>query len=162
MRRVSSTYCLSIILLAGPWLASGSTFNSPAVYLPGSNTEAFVVADFNGDGKPDLAVIAFNHDYIGILLNNGDGTFRQAAQYASTYPFDIAEGDFNGDGKMDLVLTDVDGLWLLTGNGDGTFEKINIAPFPSNNSPGGDIVVADFNGDGKPDVLVGFDEYGSR
>ncbi len=155
----------AVILLGASRLVWAVNFNSPAVYLPGSNTQAFVVADFNGDGKPDMAVVAndaanngYTPEYIGILLNNGDGTFRQVAQYASTLPFGIAAGDFNGDGKIDLAYGDNNGVWLLTGNGDGTFQQTHLATYGG--ILGGQVLALDFNGDGKLDLIVGLASEG--
>ena len=109
------------------------------------------VADFNGDGNPDIAVTNYSETSAGLslLLGNGDGTFRSAINYSLN---GIASGplvaaDFNGDGKPDLLVGNV----ILLGNGDGTFQ----APLPISNSPSFQtIVVGDFNGDGKLDVVI--------
>jgi hypothetical protein len=81
-----------------------------------------VAADFNGDGKPDIAV---NNG--AILLNNGDGTFHLGTNVGLQGA--IAAGDFNGDGKQDLaVWTQAANISVLLGNGDGTFQSpINMA-----------------------------------
>src|SRR6266568_5058134 len=113
-----------------------------------------VTADFNGDGKLDLAVSNYGGNSLSVLLGNGDGTF-QAPQTTpvGTNPAQVAVGDFNGDGKPDLVVSSVGNntVSVLLGNGDGTF-----LPAPSltvGNGPAG-VVVGDFNGDGKPDLAV--------
>jgi hypothetical protein len=60
----------------------------------------------------------------------------------------IATADFNGDGKLDLVVDDQGYLFVMLGNGDGTFQKERkIAQIL-----GGGLAVNDFNGDGIPDV----------
>src|SRR5205807_9895351 len=48
----------------------------------GSGPDFVAVGDFNGDGKPDLAVANFNSNNISVLLGNGDGTFQAARTFA--------------------------------------------------------------------------------
>jgi hypothetical protein len=63
------------------------------------------VADFNGDGFPDVAVANGGSGTVSILLGNGDGTFQGAQNYgAGPSPASIATGDFNGDGFPDLAV----------------------------------------------------------
>jgi hypothetical protein len=64
------------------------------------------VGDFNGDGKPDLAVTNFGFGSgISVLLSNGNGTFQAAVNYgAGSFPHSVAVGDFNGDGRPDLAV----------------------------------------------------------
>ena len=64
------------------------------------------VADFNGDGYPDLAVADEGGNAVTILLGRGDGTFTATAVSPPTgsYPDSIAVGDFNGDGVPDVVV----------------------------------------------------------
>jgi len=119
---------------------------------------AMTAADFNGDGKMDLAVVG---DYIGsggvsILLGNGDGTFTAMAPNpdASADFGQIATGDFNGDGIPDLVATnyfeDGSAPTIFLGKGDGTFTSaaasFSLDYFPTS------IAVGDFNGDGALDL----------
>jgi uncharacterized protein (TIGR03437 family) len=113
-----------------------------------------VTEDFNGDGKPDLAVtFSDNLDAGGrlllVLLGNGDGTFTagNAVDLGQSFLL-VAALDLNGDRKTDLVITaPLSGdSFLLAGNGDGTFRQpVKIGS--------GVLRVADFNGDAKPDLL---------
>jgi hypothetical protein len=113
-----------------------------------------VVADFNGDGIPDLAVIDSDNSNVDILLGNGDGTFTAETTNPpiSGIPSQFATGDFNGDGKTDLAVAQNAGtIAILLGNGDGTFAASGSVNSGSTDSP---IGVADFNGDGKLDIAV--------
>src|SRR6266487_3473042 len=117
-----------------------------------------VTADFNGDGKLDLAVSNYGDNSLSVLLGNGDGTF-QAPQTTPvrTNPAQVAVGDFNGDGKPDLVVSSVGNntVSVLLGKGDGTFLPPLVTPVGPNPWY---FAVGDFNGDGKLDLAV--DDYG--
>ncbi len=78
---------------------------APSAVTPGISSYSIAVADFNGDGKPDLAVANNGSGHATILLGNGDGTFAATASPPApgANPWGVAVGDFNGDGLMDLV-----------------------------------------------------------
>ncbi|MGA2372192.1 MAG: FG-GAP repeat domain-containing protein [Candidatus Korobacteraceae bacterium] len=111
-----------------------------------------ITADFNGDGKLDLAIADSG---VSVLLGNGDGTFRPGVEYeAGGFSTTVATGDFNRDGILDLVTSNFStgNVSVLLGNGDGTFRP--HVDYPAGLNPTG-VVVADFNGDGKLDLAVG-------
>jgi hypothetical protein len=119
------------------------------------------VGDFNTDGKLDLVVSLANGQF-GIALGNGDGTFRAPVRPISyalgTGPSVV--GDFNGDGKLDYAAVDSFDrvLWILLGNGDGTFgQRIDLKTEPGPWS----IAAADFSGDGATDLAAGIGQLGS-
>jgi hypothetical protein len=131
------------------------SFNTPRVYF---DAAPITVADFNGDGKPDLAVTASEPyartpAYVSVLLANGDGSFRPTANNAlgEAQVSSIAAADFNGDGKMDLAVANGINVAILLGNGDGTFQPAIQYPIGGNATF---VAAADFNGDGKPDLAV--------
>src|ERR1700722_3431803 len=75
----------------------------------GSFPFSVAVADVNHDGKPDL-LLANDNEYgessVGVLLGNGDGTFRNAVAYSSGgyEAFSVAAADVNGDGNVDVLV----------------------------------------------------------
>ena len=113
------------------------------------------IADFNGDGIPDLAVVD-QGEALYIYLGNGDGTFTEASGSPITVGADavgVVAGDFNNDGKVDLVVTNwgANTISILLGNGNGTFQT----PVTQSvlNGPQ-EIKDADFNNDGKLDLVI--------
>jgi Bacterial Ig-like domain (group 3)/FG-GAP-like repeat len=155
----------------GVLLGNGdATFQTAVTYSTGGiGAHRVVVADVNGDGKPDLIIpnacassadCATGSGSVGVLLGKGDGTFQPAVAYGSGGgdAFSVAVGDVNGDGKLDVLVANYCNigcstsgpLGVLLGKGDGTFQS--VIPY----SPGssiGQIAVADVNGDGKLDVV---------
>jgi hypothetical protein len=129
------------------------TFQAPQKYHVGSlPISSVAVADFNGDGTPDIAVASqYNSNLVSILLGNGDGTFRPAENCTASLGYKtLAVGDFNRDGKVDLAIGSSSGLVsILLGNGDGTFQPAQ------DYASGGGGVAADFNGDGYADLAAG-------
>jgi len=90
----------SLCLIVAPGLAQTISFQAPQT-IPLNGAGPVTVADFNGDGKPDLLTLSLNR--MVILFGNGDGTF-QAPSYIGTAGVNaVTVGDFNGDGKPDLA-----------------------------------------------------------
>jgi len=124
------------------------TFGAPALYQDGSYSTPVgpvVIADFNYDGKNDLAAVTY--DQTGRLLvfrGIGDGTFLAPLSIdVMAGPTALAGGDFNSDGIIDLAA---DGLVLL-GQGTGAFVpniRYELSP----------RIAADFNGDFNDDLAT--------
>ena len=143
---VSNAQAFQIATSVSTLAMAGSALNV------GLDPRGVVVADFNNDGKPDLAVINRGSASVSILKGNGDGTFSAQTSFgAGTDPIALAVGDFNGDGKLDLVTANRASydISVLLGNGDGTFQA--HVDYSAGTEPIS-IVTADFNGDGKLDV----------
>ncbi len=120
-----------------------------APYFATASVTGLSLADWNGDGKPDLLVAGTPYT---VLLNGGTGTFQ--TQFALTMPpaFSVAT-DMNGDGQTDLVALiesgpDFASVWL--NNGNNTFTTLvstSVARYSS------EVQVGDLNGDGLLDMV---------
>ncbi len=90
-------------------LGTGDGTFQAAVDVPlpaGSYPSSVAVGDFNGDGKPDLAVAIPSSNHVLVLQGIGNGTFQAALAFgAGSRPASMAVGDFNGDGKPDLAVS---------------------------------------------------------
>jgi hypothetical protein len=157
--------------LKASYLDSGAYFNSssaafsqtvipvpsagftPLGYVDGDGN-GVTVADFNRDGKADLAIANYTGGYVSILLGNGDGTFQKPVHYfAVPSPTWVAAGDFNGDGNLDLAVTHAGNSFvsIFLGRGDGTFPSLQNLKLTGASYC---ATVADFNGDGKADLAA--------
>jgi hypothetical protein len=145
--------------------ASQPRFLPAVAYDPGGSGQAgdfrtIAVADLDEDDRPDVAVTNFWSGTVGVLLGNGDGTFRPPVTYSpgGTNPSAIAIADVSGDGHPDLVV----GIWsggvaVLIGTGDGTFQP--AVTHATGGVQVSDVAIADVNLDGKMDLIVA--NYGS-
>jgi len=132
------------------------SFEAPANLSAGGDPTSLVAADFDGDGKPDLAITT-GVGAVAVLRGNGDGTFQSHVDYAGGFgPFRIIATDMNADGKLDLVLSlttsipTYGALSILLGVGDGTFQprrEYATGTF-------GALIAGDFNGDGNQDLAI--------
>jgi hypothetical protein len=113
-----------------------------------------IVADFNGDGKPDLAYPFYPG--VGVLLGRGDSAF--SPQITSSISSNgclawLVAGDFDTDGFTDIVVSGCGITSFLGGNGDGSFRPA-VSIISNNSGPQGPMAVGDFDQDGYPDLVV--------
>src|SRR5467141_2073136 len=79
-RHLAAAFVL-LISLGYPAKSGAVDFAPPKSYPVGTSPSAVVVGDFNGDGKPDLAVANSGSANVSVLLGNGDGTFKPAKNF---------------------------------------------------------------------------------
>jgi len=118
------------------------------------------VADFNFDGRDDLALGDQLGSRVTVLLSRGDGTFSLSDRYYTADDLgSILTADFNRDGLADLAITNLttNEAWVYVGRGNGRFGFPNR--FPTGLRPFR-IASGDFNADGRPDLAAG--NLGSR
>jgi uncharacterized protein (TIGR03437 family) len=146
---------IHFILLVAPGsllLGQPVSFLAPVNTSVGSGlppeSAVMAVADFDSDGKPDIAVWIPNSQLLlpdFVLLGNGDGTFRSGPALPGGRPL---IGDIDGDGRPDLLIANA-GVSIVLSNGDGTFQTPLQVPACQLSA------VADFNGDKKADLACG-------
>lgn len=93
---------------------ANGTFQAATNYSAGAGPVAVAAADFDGDGKLDLAVANNLAGSVSVLLGNGNGSFQAPLDYdVGPGPTAVAIDDFNGDDKPDLVVANSSGVRVL-------------------------------------------------
>lgn len=116
--------------------------------------------DFNNDGLPDIFVTNESNQNENLYLNNGDDTFSSASVPSLLQNGGSTAGsnweDFDNDGDFDVLLVN----WgnqrnqLYLNYGDGTFTKLNEAPFTTDISSSFGSSVGDIDNDGDLDIII--------
>jgi VCBS repeat protein len=147
-------------------LCCRASASSEPRFAVGAAPGTVAVADFDGDGKLDLAVANEQGSDVSILLGDGKGGFSPAPGSpfpAGPTPNDIALGDFNRDGRLDLASAnhETQHLTVLLGRGRGSFSPapgspvaVAVKPHPHG------LAAGDFNGDGNLDLAT--DSWGEN
>jgi hypothetical protein len=136
------------------------TFTAQKTYSTGNDSlpVGLAVVDVNNDNKPDI-IVANQHGFnVGVLLNDGNGTFLSQTTYStesSSHPQFVSVVDINGDNKPDIIVANNggNGFGVFFNFGNGTFlpqvpYRTGAASYPPS------LTVADVNNDNKPDIII--------
>ena len=128
-------------------------------WATGAEPNYAAAGDLDGDGYPDLAVIAINTDSLLVFFNDRKGGLLPPTTYEIGYrsiPKRLALGDMDGDGDLDVVVTHhrydlARSLTMFLNDGDGAFPEFRgfDAGFETER-----IALGDLDGDGDLDVVV--------
>lgn len=168
IRRVALLTLLTLNATSAAVLAQSVTFTN-MTFNAGSYPLYAAVADFNGDGKPDVVVEDYNpfgsSSVLVVLTNNGSGSFVTASEITTAPPIldeanCVVAADINGGGRPDAVCPNDSGapppytLGIFTNNGSGSlvFDATRVYSSLAGSTPRY-AAVADVNGDGKPDLI---------
>jgi hypothetical protein len=155
---------VSVLLNTTPKGSASLAFAAQQVFHVGAGPRAVAVADFDGDGRPDLVVANFSDNSLSLLLNTTPAKAAvvsfgaQQKLPGGTGPKSLVAVDLNGDGRPDLAVADIssDKLALLMNTSAKGAAAIDFAApvlLPMGRHPGA-VAAADFNADGRPDLVL--------
>jgi hypothetical protein len=127
-------------------------FDPPVRYAAGASAYSVAIADFNGDGRNDIAV-GKKTAGIRVFTQDSNGAFTNFTDYPTSYANFICSGDFNNDGLADLAgigFSDSKVALFLQTNGALVLATNYDASYSGNN----DIEAGDVNNDGLMDIVV--------
>lgn len=145
---------------------TASTFSAKTDFVTGSAPVNLAVADFDIDGKPDIATVNQYSNSVSLFRNtSSSGTISsssfspKADLTAGSEPVNISAADIDGDGKPDIVIANnvsatVSVFRNISTSGSLTSSSFSAkVDFATSASPSG-IAIGDIDGDGKPDIVT--------
>jgi FG-GAP-like repeat len=128
------------------------TFRQPVSYeVAAGGRASLLVADMDGDGRPDVLVGGLGG--VSILPANANGTLRFPVTFTNSGDaFSMAIGDFNGDGQSDIAVANGSAGTVTVLLRTGALAFGHAMSFSVGDGAAGQIVTGDFNHDGRPDL----------
>lgn len=115
---------------------------------------AMVMADLNGDGRPDIAYFGVPKELV-VQYNQKDGAWSAPKRWSMDDglldPNALATGDLNGDGREDIVLLGETAIHFFAQNPDGTLAEPEKIPYSGSVKA---VQILDINGDGRSDLML--------
>jgi len=154
--RICGSSCNPIPGFPGPprsWVTSGESAAQITLLENEENARALATADFDGDGRSDVAIVNEKASTAEIFLSRGSALSLVDRDDTGLTPTGIAVGDVDGDGTLDLVTTDsgADTVSVLSGHGDGEFTLVQTHAVATD--PRG-VALGDLDGDGALEIVV--------
>jgi hypothetical protein len=155
--RTTAAALAAVLLLVGAASAWAALVVEGTPYTVGNDPYSLNAADFNGDGRPDVATINGSSNDVSVFLRQPAGGFAQegsAVPVGAGGPSGAAVGDYNGDGLADLAVSSFPGaaVSVLLRQPGGGF-ALEGTPIPAGGRAGA-IAASDFNSDGRTDLAV--------
>ena len=149
----------AVLLLVGAASAWAAFVIEGSPYTVGNDPYSVKAADFNGDGRPDVATINGTSSDVSVFLRQAGGGFAQEAGSpvsvgTGSGPSGAAVGDYNGDGLADLAVSNFVGgnVWVLLRQAGGGF-ALEGTPLPAGQFIS-TVAAGDFNNDGRVDLAA--------
>ena len=165
LRWASLLVCILIALAlegsARPASGPRLSFSAAKYFATGADPQSFVLADVNGDGRPDVVTANSDGNSVSVLRNRGNGTFSSKRDYkVGTDPSPLlAAADLNRDKRLDLVFrgSQPHSLSVMLNRGDGTFGQVQLAD--TGRGCCDQLKAVDLNGDRRADVVARTDGF---